>query len=49
MNKFKVALIANDDHQIPDRVYKRLDEEGIEFIYMDCHSRKDLEKKNKKS
>jgi len=44
MSKFKVVLIANDDHLIPEWVYKKFDEAGIEFIYMDCHSRKDLEK-----
>lgn len=44
MGKFKVVLIANDGHLIPDWVYKKFDEAGIEFIYKDCHSREDLEK-----
>jgi len=42
--KFKVALIGNDDHPIPDWVGRKLADAGIEFTYRDCHTREDLEK-----
>ena len=44
MKKFKVALIANDGHPIPDWVKKKFEEENIEFIYHDCHTREELKK-----
>ena len=43
MKKFKVVLIANDNHKIPEWVYEKFKKENIEFIYSDCHNREDLE------
>ena len=42
MTRFKVALIANDGHKIPEWVWQRFEEENIDFIYYDCHSTEDL-------
>ncbi len=44
MSRFKVVLIANDNHPIPKWVSKKLEEANIEFVYYDCHSREDLKK-----
>lgn len=41
--KFKVALIANDGHPIPEWVGKKFKEANIDFVFHDCHSRKELE------
>ena len=35
---FKIAMIANDDHRIPDWVYE-VEEADIEFVCHDCRSR----------
>lgn len=40
---FKVVLIANDDHPIPDWVSGKFAEADIEYVYHDCYSRGDLE------
>lgn len=44
MKRFKVALIANDGHPIPEWVEKKFNQENIEFIYHDCHTREELKK-----
>ena len=44
MDKFKVVLIANDDHEIPGWVEKKFAEANIDFSFHDCFNRKDLEK-----
>jgi len=44
MKRFKVALIANDGHPIPEWVEKNFNQENIEFIYHDCHTREELKK-----
>jgi phosphoglycerate dehydrogenase-like enzyme len=41
---FKVALIANDDHPLPDWVKPRLEEAGVEYVYHQCYNRDDLER-----
>ena len=43
-NRFKVVLIANDDHPIPDWVSKKFAEAGIDYVYQQCYSREDLQK-----
>jgi len=44
MKRFKVALVSTGGHPIPDWVYKRFEDENIEFVVNDCETRKDLEK-----
>ena len=44
MKKFKVALLANDGHPIPEWVGQKFKDANIEFVYHDCHSREDLKK-----
>jgi len=41
--KFKVVLIANDDHPTPDWVEKKLTAAGIDYVYHQCYNRRDLE------
>jgi phosphoglycerate dehydrogenase-like enzyme len=43
MGKFKVVLIANDGHPIPDWVREKFVAAGVEYVYQDCHRREDLE------
>ena len=40
---FKIVMIANDDHKIPDWVYSKFEENNIELVVHDCQSREDLE------
>ena len=40
---FKAALIANDNHPIPDWLDETLAEVGIDYVYRDCFNREDLE------
>lgn len=40
---FKVVLIANDDHPIPDWVSRKFAEAGIDYLYHQCYTREDLE------
>ena len=42
--KFKVALIANDNHPIPEWVYQKFIDADIGFVVQECYSREDLEK-----
>ena len=44
MKKFKVALVSTGGHPIPEWVYKRFEDENIEFVVNDCETRQDLEK-----
>lgn len=44
MSRFKVVLVANDNHPIPDWVLGRFSEEGIHYEYHQCYNREDLEK-----
>jgi len=44
MPRFKVALIANDIHPVPDWVYEKFRKEDIDFVFHNCHSREELEK-----
>lgn len=39
---FKVALIANDGHPIPDWVCEKFRQADITFVYQQCYSREDL-------
>lgn len=41
---FKIVMIANDGHKIPEWVYGKFKDNSIEFVVHDCHSRQDLEK-----
>ena len=41
--KFKVALIANDDHPMPGWLDGRFAEAGIDFVYHQCYNCEDLE------
>ncbi len=41
-SRFKVVMIANDDHPIPDWVSEKFREAGIDYQYHDCHTRQDL-------
>ena len=43
MNGFKVVLISSN-HDIPDWVGKKFEEEKVEFVFHECQSREDLEK-----
>jgi phosphoglycerate dehydrogenase-like enzyme len=43
-NKFKVVLIANDNHPIPDWVGEKFSAADIEYVYHECYGREDLEK-----
>ena len=43
-NKFKVVLIANDNHPIPDWVSKNFSAANIEYVHQECYNRQDLEK-----
>ena len=43
MNNFKVVLIANDDHPIPDWVAEKFADAGVEYVYQECYNRSDLE------
>lgn len=40
---FKVVLIANDEHPIPDWVSEKFAEAGIDYVYHECYDRQDLE------
>lgn len=42
--KFKVVLIANDDHSIPDWVSRKFARADIDFSYHQCYNREDLTK-----
>ncbi|MFH1613556.1 MAG: NAD(P)-dependent oxidoreductase [Planctomycetota bacterium] len=42
--RFKVVLIANDDHPIPEWVSKKFEQTDIDFVYHQCYGREDLEK-----
>jgi len=42
-NKFKVALISNDGHPIPDWLKEKFGKAGIDFVYRQCYNRRDLE------
>ncbi len=44
MRDFKVAMITNDNHPIPDWVAERFGSAGIEYVYHECHTREELEK-----
>jgi len=44
MKRFKVALVSTGGHPIPEWVYKRFEDEDIEFVAGDCETRDDLEK-----
>lgn len=44
MDKFKVVLIANDNHEIPAWVGKKFADANINFSFHDCFNREDLEK-----
>lgn len=44
MDRFKVVLIANDNHPLPVWLEKRFEEEKIQYGYHQCHTREDLEK-----
>lgn len=40
---FKVALVANDGHPIPEWVSEKFEKAGIEYVYHQCYTREDLE------
>ena len=42
-DRFKVVLIANDDHPIPDWVEERFAAAEINYVYHQCYDRRDLE------
>ena len=42
-DSFKVVLIANDNHPMPDWVSKKFAEAGVTFVYHECYNRQDLE------
>lgn len=42
--RFKVVLIANDNHPVPDWVEKKFTKTGIEYVYHQCYNREDLQK-----
>ena len=44
MDKFKVVLIAKDNHEIPVWVGKKFADANIDFSFHDCFNREDLEK-----
>jgi len=44
LDRFKVVLIANDNHEIPSWVGKKFTDANIDFSFHDCFNRKDLEK-----
>lgn len=44
MERFKVVLVANDNHPIPDWVSGKFSEEGIQYEHHQCFNREDLEK-----
>ncbi|MDO8685522.1 MAG: NAD(P)-dependent oxidoreductase [Clostridiales bacterium] len=44
MNRFKVVLVANDNHPIPDWVAEKFSKEGIQYEHHQCYNREDLEK-----
>ena len=41
---FKVAHIANDNHPLPNWVSEKFEKAGINYVFHDCHTRKELEK-----
>ena len=43
MKRFKVALIASDFKEVPEWVYKKFVDAGIDFIYKNCFTEKDLQ------
>lgn len=43
MERFKVVMIANDDHPVPDWIEERFAREKIEYLYHQCFNRQDLE------
>src|SRR3990167_2976073 len=43
-SRFKVVLIANDGHPIPDWVSKKFVEAGIDYAYHQCYSCEELKK-----
>ena len=44
MSEFKVVMIANDNHPLPEWLEEKFMEEGIRFDYHQCYNREDLEK-----
>ncbi len=42
-NKFKVVLIASDDHPIPDWLDNKFTKAGIDYTYHQCYDRRALE------
>ncbi|MDO8685115.1 MAG: hypothetical protein Q7J78_00420, partial [Clostridiales bacterium] len=42
MNKFKVVLIANDNHPIPAWVTEKYSAAGIQYEHHECFCRADL-------
>ncbi len=43
-NRFKVVLIANDDHPIPAWVSKKFAEADIDYVYHQCCNKEDIQK-----
>lgn len=42
--RFKVALVANDDHPIPNWLNEKFKKAGIEFVYHQCYTRENLKR-----
>lgn len=42
--RFKVVLIANDEHPIPEWVERKFTKAGIKYVYHQCYNREDLQK-----
>ena len=38
-NRFRVVLIANDEHPIPDWLSRKFIEADIDYIYHQCYNR----------
>ena len=41
-DQFKVVMVANDDHVIPNWVPQKMAAAGIEYVYHQCYTREDL-------
>jgi phosphoglycerate dehydrogenase-like enzyme len=43
MSQFKVVMIANDDHPIPDWLPEKFTAANVEYVYHQCYGREDLQ------